>query len=89
MTASDPLTITPLASVSIEDIFLLDPATLDRSDTERLVAELRRRRSEFASAEAAKQAQGKKAKVKSEAKPAAESAKLDKPTSQLTLDDLL
>lgn len=73
---------------SIDDLFTADPITLTASDRLRLINELRRRRSLHLSDEAAKAAKGKKAVTKSEPKPAAISAALDKPASELSLDDL-
>lgn len=78
----------PLTTVDIEDIFASDPRVLTPDDHKRLVLELRRRRSIFASEEAAKQAQGKRGKPKAEPKPAATAAALDKPNSELNYDDL-
>lgn len=80
---------TPLASVSIEEIFAADPTTLTDAEFAALVAEVRRRRSVFHAEEAAKQAKGKKASApKAPAMSAAETAKVDKPTSELDISDL-
>lgn len=83
------LSHSPLSSLTIEEIFSANPRTLTDSDHLALVVELRARRSEFQSQEAAKAAAGKKARVKPDTVSAPEAAKLDKPTSQLTLDDFL
>jgi hypothetical protein len=85
------LTQSPLAAADIEDIFQLDPATLPEAEFDRLVSEVRRRRSEFHSAEAAKQAtpKAKRAKAEPESKLAPAAAKIDKPAGELTMDDLI
>lgn len=83
------LAFSPLATVDIESIFAANPRELIPADHIRLVTELRARRSAFASDEAAKAAAGKKGRAKAEPISAPEAAKLDKPNSQLTLDDLI
>lgn len=90
----DPLTLTPLLDVSpdaISEIFLADPSTLPDDKLDFLVKELRRRRSDYQSAQAAVAAKGKKGQ--SEPKPpkptATEAAKLDKPAGEIELGDLL
>lgn len=80
---------TPLASVSIEDIFAAVPTKLTDAEYTTLILELRRRRSVHLAEEAAKAAKGKSAKApKPTAATAPEAAKADVPTSELTLDDL-
>lgn len=83
---------TPLAAVdpdSIKYIFDANPNTLSDADFKTLLVELRRRRSEFASSEAAKAAKGKSARALKPTLSAADAAKLDVPAGELTLDDLL
>jgi len=74
---------------AISALFQADPLTLSDSDLDALVLELRRRRSEFLSAEAAAQAKPKATRAKAPALPSPEAAQLDKPLSELSTDDLL
>lgn len=89
---TDTAPTSPLSSaLSIEDIFSLPPSTISDADLTRLVSELRRRRSEFLAAEAAKAMAAKKPKSKIDpsVKASATAAKLDKPSGELSLDDLI
>ena len=84
--------LSPLASVPEDTlglIFSSDPRDLADTDYLTLVTELQRRRSIHLAEEAAKAAKGKKAKVEKAVISAPEAAKLNKPTAELTLDDLL
>lgn len=83
---------TPLATVdpdSIKYIFDSNPNTLTDTDFKSLLLELRRRRSEFASAEAAKAAKGKKERAVKGPVSASVAATLDKPAGEISLEDLL
>lgn len=91
-------TPSPLATPSpdsLASIFDADPrpqtaeelAAFDRAVREGIV-ELQRRRNVFAAEEAAKSLAPKKTRSKAEAQPAAKAAALDKPTTEVTLDDL-
>lgn len=73
---------------SISALFLADPGTLSDADHIKLILELRRRRNEFLSAEAAAQSKPKAAR-KAPALPAAEAAALDKPLTETGLEDFL
>jgi len=81
-----PLTSTDPASLDL--LFSSDPTTLSDREIERLVLELRRRRSEFLSSEATKALAPKKTRAKAEPQSAASAAALDKPLSEISLDDL-
>lgn len=72
---------------SLTALFSSDP--LEHTDAQRaaLITELRRRRSVFASEEAAKALAGKTKRAKQGTDPA-DAAKLDKPAGELSLDDL-
>lgn len=81
--------ISPLASAdptSLNDLFRTDPTTLTDRQLDALVAELQRRRSLFASEEAAKAAAGRKARPKV-TDPVSPSER-DKPPADINLDDL-
>lgn len=80
----------PLAAAdpdSLTALFANDPLTHTQAELLDLCAELRRRRSVFASEEAVKALKPKAAKVKRGSEPA-DAAKLDKPAGELSLDDL-
>ncbi len=82
----------PLSTVSEDALGLLfesDPLVLTDAQLDVLVLELRRRRSDFASSEAAKAAAGKKSRTKPEPQSASALATLTKPTGEIELDDLL
>lgn len=84
-------TISPLTTASADSLdlyFSADPLTLDDKQFHTLVLELRRRRSVFASEEAAKAAAGKSKRPKATAQSAPEAAALDKPVGEFSLDDL-
>lgn len=85
---SDSLLDTTSAD-SIAELFKADPTTLDDTALTRLTIELRRRRSEFASQEAAAQSKPKATRAKAPALPAPEAAALDKPLAETGLDDFL
>lgn len=83
------MTDTPLSVVdpdSLTALFSGDPTTKSDEDITALCAELRRRRSVFASEEAAKALKDKPKRAKA-TDPAAP-ALADKPSSELSLDDL-
>lgn len=85
------VTNTPLAHVdpdSVKYIFDANPNTLPDDDFRTLIIELRRRRSAFASDEAAKAAKGKKERLAKTPVTASAAATLDVPAGELTLDDL-
>lgn len=86
--ATSPLSTVP-STDPIAAIFDADPAILTPTDHQRLLTELRRRRSEFASAEAAKAATPKAKRPKSAPVTPAQAAALDKPPGEVSLDDLL
>lgn len=92
--ASNPTSLSPLHSTSptaIDELFLADPLSLGDAQFDALITEMRRRRSAFASEEAAKAAKAAKGKSAKEPKAkvdASVAAVLDKPISELTLDDL-
>jgi hypothetical protein len=74
---------------ALTKLFDADPLTLDDAQIMQLITELRRRRSVFASEEAAKTLAGKSKRAKTEAPKDAEGAALaDKPTSEVSLDDI-
>lgn len=77
----------PLTSASPDSLTVLfdsDPMTLTDSQILAAVTELRRRRNVFASEEAAKALAPKRTRAKAEPT----SAPLDKPTSEIGLEDL-
>lgn len=83
----------PLAEASPDSLTLLfehDPLTLSDAQIMTGITELRRRRSEFASAEAAKALAPRKTRTASTTpSSASDSVTLDKPTADIALDDLL
>lgn len=79
--------MTALPSDAIALMFDADPATLTDSQFTALISELRRRRSAFASEEAAKSLAPKKSRTKVE--PGTSAPALDKPIGEVSLDDLL
>jgi hypothetical protein len=82
-------TSSPLASTDPDSIVLLfetDPSTLSDADLQTLVAELRRRRNAFVQEEAVKSSTARPRALKTSDPVIAE--KLDKPVSELSLDDL-
>jgi hypothetical protein len=83
--APSPLTVADPDSLTA--LFSSDPLTHTDAQLADLCRELRRRRSVFASEEAAKALSGKKARAPKGTDPSA-SASLDKPTSELNLGDL-
>lgn len=88
----DPTIISPLLQAdpsSIDLLFDTKPTDLTEAQLDQLVLELRRRRNAFASDEAAKQSKGKKATEPKPAVSVSTAAALDKPSGELTLDDLL
>lgn len=82
----------PLSTVNEEAIaaaFEADPMTLDDATLDLIVTELRRRRNAFLAAEAAKQIKKKdKERITPEPLTAAQQAVVDKPPSEITLDDI-
>lgn len=69
-------------------LFEADPTTITDAELTTLIVELRRRRNAFLSEEAAKSLAPKKARTKSDPIPASVAAALDKPVSELDLEDL-
>lgn len=81
----------PLLSTSpdaLSALFAADPVKLEDPELRALITELRRRRSAFRAEEAAKSLKpaAKRAKAETQSAPAA--AALDKPTSEISLDDI-
>lgn len=66
-----------------------DPTTLDDAQIARMVREVRRRRSEFASREAAEQAAGKAKRARTPPTSTTSAAALDRPVSEIGLADLM
>lgn len=88
----EELALSPLSTVdpaALDTLFLSDPMTLSDADILRTVTELRRRRSVFASEEAAKSLAAKKPKSRAAPTTDANAATVDKPASEITMDDLL
>lgn len=82
----------PLSGVDPDAItraFEVDPLTLSNADGEAVYLELRRRRNAFLSQEAAKAAQGRAKRTKAEPQTSTQAAKLDKPESEISINDLL
>lgn len=75
-------------AASLDRVFGTDPMTHPPKDHCALVLELRRRRSEFLSSEAAKVLAPKKPRAKADPLTSAEAARLDKPVSEIGLDDI-
>lgn len=86
MTDPSPLLTTSPDALTL--LFDADPTTLTDADLDALILELRRRRSVFASDEAAKAAAGRKARVKPTAASVAAPQTLDRPVTELSLEDL-
>lgn len=81
----------PLLAVNadaISELFEADPLTLTDAQLMSLILELRRRRNEFASSEAAKSLAPKKSRTRAEPQSAVEAAALDKPITEVGLDDI-
>lgn len=81
----------PLTSTSADSLVLIfDTDPLDRTDAEILTAihELRRRRNAFTADEAAKALKPKSTRTKAEPSNPSSAAALDKPASEINLDDL-
>ncbi len=74
---------------SITALFEADPLTLSGADLMRLILELRRRRNAFASEEAAKALKPKATRTKASPEAVTRAPILDKPITELGLDDLL
>jgi len=73
---------------SLTMLFEADPLTLDDASVLRAIHELRRRRSEFASAEAAKALAPKAKRTSAPTLDAAASVKADTPIGEVSFDDL-
>ncbi len=73
---------------SISALFLADPLTLTDDALMALVIELRRRRNEFTAAEAAKALKPKAVRTKAIPQSPSAAAALDKPPSEISLEDL-
>lgn len=81
----------PLTSASPDSLSVLfesDPTTLTDDQLMSLINELRRRRNVFTAEEAAKATAPKSKRTKAEPSTPSTAAELDKPTSELSLDDL-
>lgn len=86
------MTDSPLAAPSPDSLtalFEADPLTLSDAQLDTLIAELRRRRSAFLAEEAAKALKPKRERASAQAQSATAAPTLDKPTGELSLDDLL
>ncbi len=86
------MTDSPLHEASPDSVTLLfeaDPLDLTDSQVLKAIHELRRRRSEYASAEAAKSLAPKKTRAKATVLDASAAASSDIPTAEVNLDDLL
>lgn len=86
-----PEPASPLLSTdpdSLTRLFEADPLTLSDADILTAITELRRRRSAFASEEAAKSLKPKATRTKASPQPASTAAALDKPVGEIGLDDL-
>lgn len=87
---SDPIP-SPLLAVDPDALSILfesDPLTLSDAQLTALVTELRRRRNEFAAQEAAKALKPKATRTRAQPQSPASAAALDKPVTELSLDDL-
>lgn len=80
------MTTIPLPDDAIAAIFSADPTSLSDAEFNALIAEFRRRRNVFASEEAAASLKAKKSKP---TVTPVDPAMLDKPASEVSLDDLL
>lgn len=87
--APSPSPLAFASEAALDLYFSADPLTLSDADHMRAIVELRRRRSEFASAEAAKSLLPKKARTRADTPSAPKAAALDKPASELSLGDML
>ncbi len=85
--SNTPLTTTTLDSIA--ELFQGNPLDKSEADINRLVIELRRRRNEFLSQEAAAAAKPKSTRAKVGKTTSEDAAKLDKPLGEISLDDLL
>lgn len=86
------MTNSPLSAPSPDSLtalFEADPLTLSDTDLDTLIGELRRRRSAFLAEEAAKALKPKRERASAQAQPASAAPSLDKPTGEISLDDLL
>jgi len=86
------MTASPLLSTSENALSLLfesDPLTLTDAQLDSMILGLRRRRNAFFAEEAAKSLKPKSTRAKAGTVDAATSALLDKPASELSLDDLM
>lgn len=83
------MTTLPLPDDAIALMFESDPAALDDSTFTALIHEFRRRRNVFLSDEAAASLKAKKSRVAVQPSTPSLAAKLDKPASEVELDDLL
>ena len=86
MTTDSPLAL--VAPDTLDALFLADPLELTDGQITGLITELRRRRSEFASQEAAKAAKPPRTKAAKGIADAATASLLDKPVGEISLDDL-
>jgi hypothetical protein len=81
----------PLEGVSPDALTVLfesDPLTLTDAQLLSLISELRRRRNEFTAAEAVKALKPKTTRTRATPQSPAASAAIDKPLTELSLDDL-
>ena len=82
------MTLIPPIEDTIALLFDTDPSNLPDGDILTLVRELRRRRSVFRAEEAAKLLAPKKERAVKVARTPSDAAKMDKPLSEIDLDDL-
>ncbi len=78
-----------LDPTDLDALFTLDPVLASDALFDALILEVRRRRNTFAAAEAAKEAKGKSRRERLAPIPDAQRVALEKPPSEVTLDDLL
>lgn len=83
------MTTTPLDAEALDALFTMDPVLASDATFDALILEVRRRRNSFAAAEAAKEAKGKSRTPRAAPIPDAQRVMLEKPPSEVTLDDLL
>lgn len=88
MTDLPPSPLTTADPDSISALFTDDPLTLSDAQLMALIVELRRRRSEFTALEAQKALKPKATRTRAAPQSPATSASLDKPPSEISLDDL-
>lgn len=88
MTDTPPSPLATVDADALSVLFEADPLTLTDAQFMALIVELRRRRNEFTAAEAAKALKPKSTRTRATPQSTAASAALDKPPSEVSLDDL-